>query len=128
MTHYFQNLKELPDYENSIRSEGLASFRGYLLDRDDAIRRDLITRIMCRGSVEWPAFDAQWDLNHGEYFRENLPALEGFVADDLLESDAAGLRVKGEGFLFLRNIAMAFDRHLEGIRDQATTPTFSKTV
>ncbi len=126
--NYFQNLKELPDYEAAIRSGGLAPFRGFLLSRDDALRRDLITRIMCRGRVDWPEFEARWGLRHGEYFARELPALVGFVRDRLLEVDSEGLRVVGEGFLFLRNIAMVFDRYLEDIRGQAATPTFSKTV
>jgi oxygen-independent coproporphyrinogen-3 oxidase len=126
--NYFQNLKELPEYEAAIGREGLAAFRGFLLERDDAIRRDLITRIMCNGLVEWPAFEAQWGLNRSEYFRNDLPGLETFVQDRLLESDAQALRVRGEGFLFLRNIAMVFDRYLEDIRSHAATPTFSKTV
>ncbi len=126
--NYFQNLKELPDYEAAIRSGNLASFRGFLLDNDDALRRDLITRIMCQGQVDWREFERQWKIRPSDYFAEELPALSGFVSDGLLESNADSLRVKGEGFLFLRNIAMTFDRYLEGIRQQAKTPTFSKTV
>jgi len=126
--NYFQNLKELPDYEAAIRGGGLAAFRGFLLARDDAIRRDLITRIMCNGLVDWADFEAQWGVKHGEYFEAELPELQTFVADRLLENDARALRVRGEGFLFLRIIAMVFDRYLEDIRSQSATPTFSKTV
>ncbi|MFO1463976.1 MAG: oxygen-independent coproporphyrinogen III oxidase [bacterium] len=126
--NYFQNLKELPQYEAAIRAGELASFRGFLLQRDDAVRRDLITRIMCNGLVAWPEFDAQWGIRHEEYFAAELPGLRGFVEDELLEVDERALRVTGQGFLFLRNIAMVFDRYLEDIRSQATTPTFSKTV
>ena len=83
---------------------------------------------MCQGQVDWREFERQWKIRPSDYFAEELPALSGFVSDGLLESNADSLRVKGEGFLFLRNIAMTFDRYLEGIRQQAKTPTFSKTV
>jgi len=126
--NYFQNFKELPDYEAALRTGGLASFRGFLLDSDDALRRDLITRIMCQGRVDWRDFEGRWGIRTADYFAEEIPALSGFVADGLLESNADVLQVRGEGFLFLRNIAMTFDRYLEGIRRQAKTPTFSKTV
>jgi oxygen-independent coproporphyrinogen III oxidase len=80
------------------------------------------------GLVDWPDFEAQWGLKHREYFVSELPALAPFVADGLLQNDVRALRVRGEGFLFLRNVAMVFDRYLEDIRSQSATPTFSKTV
>lgn len=126
--NYFQNLKELPAYEAAIDRGELASFRGFLLSRDDLIRRDLITRIMCLGNIDTEKFQAKWDIKFSEYFAENLKGLEGLVADGLVEISPQALQVRGEGFLFLRNIAMCFDRYLSGIQDQAKNPTFSKTV
>lgn len=126
--NYFQNLKELPSYENAIHQGGLATFRGFLLDRDDAIRRDLITRIMCSGKVFLDEFGEKWDVNFRDYFASELPRLKSFQEDGLLAYDATSLEVLNEGFLFLRNIAMVFDRYLEGIRREAKNPTFSKTV
>lgn len=126
--NYFQNQKELPEYETSIKEGNLATYRGFLLSRDDAIRRDLITRIMCNGFVDWSNFESQWGVKHREYFADELPRLMVFIEDGLLHNDERQLRVEEEGFLFLRNIAMIFDRYLEDIRAQATTPTFSKTV
>lgn len=126
--NYFQNKKELGDYEKTVRAGQLPTFRGFLLSLDDAVRRDLITRIMCNGSVEFSDFQSRWNLNFEEYFVEDLPALRGMIEDGLLKRDPTRLAVAGEGHLFLRNFAMAFDRHLADIRKTATTPTFSKTV
>ncbi|HCU23808.1 MAG TPA: coproporphyrinogen III oxidase, partial [Deltaproteobacteria bacterium] len=46
----------------------------------------------------------------------------------LLQIDRQALQVEAYGFLFLRNLAMVFDRYLEDIQSHAKTPTFSKTV
>jgi oxygen-independent coproporphyrinogen-3 oxidase len=126
--NYFQNLKELPTYEAAIDGGELASFRGFLLSRDDLIRRDLVTRIMCLGRIDIGAFERKWDLNFEKYFAADLNGLAGLSADGLVELSGQGLQVRGEGFLFLRNIAMNFDRYLPAIQGQAVNPTFSKTV
>ena len=125
---YFQNKKDLKTYYESIRSGDLATFRGFCLSRDDIIRRDLITRIMCRGRVDIPDFESQWKLDFRNYFREEMKRLTGFIDDGLLIVNENEIRAVNEGTLFLRNIAMAFDCYLEGVRSRATTPVFSRTV
>jgi len=126
--NYFQNRKELPAYEAAIDGGELASFRGFLLKRDDLIRRDLITRIMCLGRIEIGDFEAKWGLRFAEYFADDLKGLEGLMADGLIELSPQSLRIQAEGFLFLRNVAMCFDPYLQAIQAQAKNPTFSKTV
>lgn len=128
--HYFQNEKELASYEAAIGSAsgGLATHRGYLLNRDDHVRRELIRLIMCKGAVDISAFEKDWKIDFYDYFKDDLPHLEAMIADGLVTLDAKALRVVGEGHLFLRNIAMAFDRHLNEIRSSAKNPVFSRTV
>ena len=126
--NYFQNEKEPETYQNAIRGGRLAVFRGYLLNRDDRIRKDLIRRIMCSGVVRIPEFERQWEIKFRDYFQNDLPGLTTFIQDGLLKFGDDEIRVIGEGFLFLRNIAMVFDRYLEGIREKAANPVFSRTV
>jgi oxygen-independent coproporphyrinogen-3 oxidase len=83
---------------------------------------------MCRGGVRLPEFERQWEIKFRNYFQNDLPGLAGFIQDGLLTFDADEIRVSGDGFLFLRNIAMVFDRYLEGIREKAVNPVFSRTV
>jgi oxygen-independent coproporphyrinogen-3 oxidase len=98
------------------------------LNRDDHIRRELIRQIMCRGEVSVPSFEKQWKISFADYFRDDLPHLDPMTADGLLTLDSHSLCVVGEGHLFLRNVAMAFDRHLMEIRASAKNPVFSRTV
>ena len=59
-------------------------------------------------------------------FREDIPKLDVFIADGLVETDADAIRVKGSGILIIRNIAMCFDAYLEKMMREK--PVFSKTV
>ncbi|HCU23809.1 MAG TPA: oxygen-independent coproporphyrinogen III oxidase, partial [Deltaproteobacteria bacterium] len=70
--NYFQNWKELPDYEAAVRRGDLATYRGFLLSHDDAIRRDLITQLMCRGRVAFADFEKKWNLDFHDYFSSEL--------------------------------------------------------
>ena len=133
--NYFQNKKELPAYQETIEQDNLTTFRGFLLSRDDAIRHDVITRIMCRMGLDFAQVEKQWGINFRDYFTEELKGVEGFVEDGLAEfgrgaasSTPTSFQVKGLGRLFLRNMAMVFDRYLEPIRRTAKNPVFSRTV
>lgn len=127
--NYFQNWKNLDEYYGVFREKDrLATFRGYILNQDDRIRRDLIRRVMCQGLIDIPVFEKEWKISFAEYFREELPRLDAFVEDGLMRKEPGRFQVIDEGFLFLRNIAMIFDRYLEGIREKASNPVFSKTV
>lgn len=126
--HYFQNLKQLPSYESSLAKRELATFRGFLLERDDAIRRELIMAVMCRGEIDIVRFEKHWGVSFRDYFAEEHIALQPLIQDALLRLEPTKLTVTSAGFLFLRNISMVFDRYLAGIRQGANNPTFSRTV
>ena len=125
---YFQNEKKLEAYQSLAGAGALTTHRGYLLSRDDQIRRELITRLMCHMSVDVRIFEKDFAINFADYFRDDLRLLTDFVADGLLTLTSDYLKVVGFGHLFLRNMAMCFDRHLEVIRQQAKNPVFSRTV
>lgn len=126
--NYFQNEKELKKYTACVEEGGVAPFRGFILSREDSLRRDLITRIMCAARVDIREFEKKWGIDFKIHFAEPLQQLKIFLDDHLLKWDGSILQVQNEGTLFLRNMAMVFDTYLENIREKATTPTFSRTV
>ncbi len=127
---FVQNVKKLPDYYAAIEHDRLPVERGIALDRDDVIRRDVITRIMCNFHLDVRAIEARHGIVFADYFAPALAELTGEdspVAHGLLEISPDALQVTPRGRLFVRNVAMAFDRYL---RRHPTTerPTFSRTV
>jgi oxygen-independent coproporphyrinogen-3 oxidase len=110
---YGQNRRELDAYYEDIDAGRLPVFRGIELNRDDEIRRDVITRLICHFRLDFGDVERRWGIGFQDYFATSLPKLDGMVTDGLLEIDAAGIRVLPKGRLLIRNICMAFDAYLE---------------
>lgn len=122
---YSQNLRGLEEYYQRIDSGQLAVFRGLELNRDDMIRRDVITRLICHFQLDYAAVADAWNIDFGSYFSEDLPKLEGMAEDGLLTLDEQGIKVLPRGRLLIRNICMAFDQYLPPAAQQKN---FSKVI
>ncbi|WP_295386017.1 oxygen-independent coproporphyrinogen III oxidase [uncultured Thiodictyon sp.] len=109
---YGQNRRELDEYYADIDAGRLPVFRGLELNRDDLIRRDVITRLICNFQLSMPAVEAAWDIVFADYFADALSRLEVMVSDGLLEVGDGTIRILPRGRLLVRNICMAFDAYL----------------
>ena len=123
---YAQNHKRLADYQHSVGAGHLPIERGLRITRDDKIRRDAITRLMCDLELDKAAFSQAWALDFDTYFADSLAALAELASDGLVEVTPDAVRVPDAGRIFLRNIAMAFDAYLQ--QAAAETPRYSRTV
>lgn len=110
---YGQNQREMDAYAAAIDAGRLAVFRGIELSRDDELRRDVITRLICNFKLDYAEVEQRWGIAFREYFATSLAKLRDMESDALLETDAAGIRVLPKGRLLIRNICMAFDAYLE---------------
>jgi len=123
---YMQNEKNIKRYQERVAATGFAVERGLKLTRDDQIRRDAITRVMCDLELDFAAFGSEWGIAFSEYFADALTGLRPLAEDGLVEIAADRISVTSCGRLFLRNIGMCFDRYL---RDAASEqPRYSKTA
>ena len=124
---YMQNEKNLKRYQTRVGYTGFAVERGIRLSRDDRIRRDAITRVMCDLELDFAAFGREWDIGFADYFVEALADLQPLADDGLVELGAERVAVTERGRLFLRNIGMCFDRYL---KEAATgdRPRYSRTA
>jgi oxygen-independent coproporphyrinogen-3 oxidase len=110
---YAQNVRTLDDYYARIDAGQLAVYRGLQLHRDDQIRRDVITRLICHFKLPYTAVEARWGIDFPSYFEQELPLLEGMAADGLIALTAQGIEVLAPGRLLIRNVCMAFDAYLK---------------
>ncbi|MFN0150297.1 MAG: oxygen-independent coproporphyrinogen III oxidase [bacterium] len=124
---FAQNTKKLSEYYAALAAGTPPIERGYELQGDDALRRAVISEIMCNFAVEMGEIDAAFGIQFGEYFATEIAELRaGPVASGFVEIDDNRVHVTELGRLFVRNIAMPFDRHLRANRDEKQV--FSRTV
>jgi len=106
---FAQNVRKLSHYYERIDSGALAIERGYVLNSDDLLRRDVITTLMCNFYLDLREVESRHGIVFNEYF-----------ADELADLAAAEGPVE-HGF-----VKIEFDRfHREKLRARQT---FSRTI
>jgi oxygen-independent coproporphyrinogen-3 oxidase len=109
---FSQNVKTLDEYYAAIEKNTLPIERGLVLNRDDVIRQDVITQLICQFALNFNQIDQAWRIQSSDYFAHELIALEQMQKDGLLVLSEDGLQVTQPGRLLIRNICMVFDRYL----------------
>ena len=111
----------------AVNERGIATMRGYRLSLDDLIRRAVIGRLLCHTVIPKHEVEREFSISFDEYFSQELPKLEEFRSEGLVILEPGEIRVTALGRIFIRNVAMTFDRYLrEQQMDQR--PLFSKTL
>jgi len=123
---YAQNYKRLVDYQAQVDAGHLPVERGLRITRDDKIRRDAISHVMCDLNLERKPFAAQWGIEFDQYFASALLGLKALEQDGLVRTTADRIEVTEIGRFFLRNIAMCFDAYLASADQEK--PRYSRTV
>ncbi len=123
--NFSQNVRDLEEYYRLIDAGKLPIDRGFEVEPDDLLRRDVITQIMCNFILDIRAMEKKWRFSFAEKFKPEIPALQQMQADGLLKLDADALEVLPAGRLLVRNICMVFDRYLKG---EGQSSRFSKVI
>ena len=125
-TTYSQNEKDIEAYYAALNENRLPILRGYQLNDDDILRRDIIQDLMCRFALDFADYQTRCgEKNFATYFAAELADLQTLAQQNLLQLSADGIRVSAKGRLLIRNIAMVFDYHL---RHRDTAAKYSQTV
>jgi oxygen-independent coproporphyrinogen-3 oxidase len=119
-TSYVQNVKSLDEYYAALDERRLPVMRGFALDADDVIRRDVIQTLMCEFSLDYASVERKHGLRFADYFAPELTALQALAADGLVALLPSGLSVTPRGRMLVRIVAMTFDRHLRDARAHAS--------
>lgn len=122
---YAQNERDIDAYYAAIDEGRLPIMRGYQLNQDDLLRRNIIQDLMCRFSLDFQIYESVFGISFGQYFADELADLQNLAQLGLLRLKPHGLAVTPKGRFLIRNIAMVFDHHL---RHKETTAKYSQTV
>ena len=109
---YACNPRELEDYYAAIRAGHLATNRGYWLNDDDEMRRYVIMTIMCNFELRKHDVEERFGINFDETFAYEWSKMKPYVKHELVELYDDRLVVSAKGKIFVRAVAMQFDRYL----------------
>ncbi len=121
---YSQNVKELSQYYAYLNKGELPLQRGYQLNADDRLRRDVISALMCHNRIDIAQIEAQHGIQFNQYFADALQQLQEQVEDGLVSISDDAIVLLPKGNLMMRSVAMAFDAYL-GAKQRGE---FSRTV
>jgi oxygen-independent coproporphyrinogen-3 oxidase len=110
---YSQNAKDEESYYAMIDAGNIPVIRGMHLSKDDLLRRELITELICNFRLDINDFSSRHDIEFDSYFKTALDDLAVMQQDGLLDVSDESISVRPAGRLLIRNICMAFDAHLE---------------
>ena len=122
------NTKEA-EYKGAVHEHGHAIVRGHELSADDRLRRDVILGLMCNGEVRKSAIEKAHGIRFDATFARELAELAPLAQDGLVTLHPERIEVTELGQLFLRNVALPFDRYFtQRKQDGDGKPAFSKTL
>jgi oxygen-independent coproporphyrinogen-3 oxidase len=124
---YFQNHKKLRPYRGGVEQGRLPVERGFVRTADDELRRAVIRELMCNFFVDVPAIERRFGIRFVEYFATDLDLLGRYEGEHLVRVRDDRITVTPLGELFVRNLAMCFDRYLRE-RHEGQDRLFSRTV
>jgi len=124
---FSQNVKTLDAYYKKLDQQQLPILKGYKLNFDDKLRRDIISEITCYSKLDINQLEGNYGITFSKYFDS--------VKDELLQMESDGLITKKNkiitvtlaGRLLLRNIAMVFDKFLPMNSNNISEITSTKT-
>ncbi len=122
---YAQNYKTEKEYFEAIDKGLLPVMKGYEMNQDDIIRKEVIMKIMCDFELSYEEIEKKFNINFEDYFQYGLNNFDEFIEDNLVTIENRKIKVAEMGRLLIRNIAMNFDGFLERKEDKAK---YSRTV
>jgi oxygen-independent coproporphyrinogen-3 oxidase len=121
---YSQNVKDLPPYNAAIHAGRLPTERGFALDADDRLRRDVIMALMCQGRVEFAAIERAHGVRFTSLFAPELAELQALAETGWVRVRPDAIEVTALGWYFVRSVAAVFDAHLR--RSPGSRQSYSK--
>ncbi|SBS33920.1 Oxygen-independent coproporphyrinogen-III oxidase [Marinomonas spartinae] len=116
---YIQNHTDLSLYQNSIENGQLPIMKGYISDKDDRIRHQVIMTLISQFKLSFQTIEQEFNIYFKEYFAVELAKLKQLESDGIIEiishPEDTIIKVTDRGRLLIRCVCMAFDKHLNSV-------------
>lgn len=109
---YACNPREIEPYYEAIRDGRLATTRGFKLSAEDVLRRTVIMTIMCRFELRKSEIEEKFGIDFDKTFAYEMQKLQAYARHELVELSEDKITVSAKGKIFVRAVAMQFDRYL----------------
>ena len=83
---------------------------------------------MCNFRVDTRAIERQYGIDFSTYFADDLALLEPHIHEGMVSVAPDKIEATPTGELFVRNLAMCFDRYQREKHAADSKPAFSRTV
>ena len=125
-TAYSQNTKSIPEYIQKMNDGEFAVIKGYTLNKEEQIAKEVITTLMCNNKLNWKELSSHIGVDEAAIkqaisYKEDR--LTEFAGDGIITYSPEEINITQEGSLFVRNVAASFDPLMKG-----NTKMFSKPV
>jgi oxygen-independent coproporphyrinogen-3 oxidase len=88
----------------------------------------VIHELMCNFRIDPVAIGERYGIDFASYFRDDLALLAAQEQEGLVRISPTLIETTPTGELFVRNLAMCFDRYMREKHAGDTKPVFSRTV
>ncbi len=122
---FSQNIKDLKEYYQAISERQHAQIKGVSLSQDDIIRGEVIRELMCNLFLDKKKINEKYHIHFEQYFADDLPLLNTFIDDGLVENTSDFIRVDQKARLLIRIICMSFDAYM---KKHANQQRFSRVI
>lgn len=110
---YSQNVKDLKTYIEQISKGELPVLKGYKLNKEEQITREVITSLMCNYEINWQDLSNLLNSSITEIkaalnYNENI--LQTFAKDGVITFDSEHIKILPDATPFVRNVAASLDK------------------
>jgi oxygen-independent coproporphyrinogen III oxidase len=107
---YSQDKYYKEGYTEDIELGKLPVYRGYVLNNDELIRREVIQLIRNYGKINYTELGEKLKIDFNDYFKDEIKALKPFEQDGLLTTSEDGFAISDIGMEFVLYVCGVFDK------------------
>ncbi len=113
---YYQNFYKQNEYQSYLENGQIPLERGWILDKDSIIRREIIKNIRTYFELDKISINEKYNINFDDYFKKELNSLYEFYKDGLIYDEKNKIITSETGKHFASLIGSNFDTFISGER------------
>lgn len=113
---YYQNHYKQNEYQTKLANGLIPIERGWTLDQDTIIRREIIKQIRTYFEVDVDSLSEKFSINFSKYFKTEIEKLDSFFEDGLMFYDEKKIKLTENGKHFANLIGSNFDKFINSQR------------